>query len=174
MSNFLTKNPPIPKIIGTKHADIKYTERHAIRVITLNEANQIALIHAEKDDYYKLPGGGIEGTEEHTAAAAREVREETGATISIRSTVGCIAVTEEYRNDLHQFSYAYIADVLDASGEADLTAEEQADGLSHPEWLSAGDALAKMRAVQPRSELGLFIQERDVYLLGEAIRVLEI
>ncbi|KAI0506610.1 hypothetical protein F5B22DRAFT_442992 [Xylaria bambusicola] len=169
MSN---SKPPTPKTIGTKQADIQYTQRHAIRVIALNASNQIALLHAQKDNYHKLPGGGIEGTESHAAAAAREGREETGFAIAVRAG-GCVAVTEEYRSDLHQFSHAYIADVVDdASGDPDLTAEEQADGLSRPEWLAPGEALVKMMSVRPRSEIGLFIQERDGYLLGEAIRVL--
>ena len=45
-----------------------------------------------------------------------------------------------------------------------------ADGLSH-EWASVKDALRQMSAVEPTSELGRFIKERDIFLLTEASRL---
>ncbi|KAI1171309.1 NUDIX hydrolase domain-like protein [Nemania sp. FL0916] len=173
MTNTANSGAPNPKTIGTKQPEVSYVDRYAVRVVTLNATGHVALIHAQKDNYYKLPGGGIELDEEHMVAAAREVQEETGAVVAMRAAAGCIATTEEFRNDLHQISYLYAADVVDASGKPELTADELVDGLTH-EWIPVRQALAKMAAAEPTSELGRFIKARDIYLLGEAIRKLQI
>ncbi|KAI1113858.1 NUDIX hydrolase domain-like protein [Nemania sp. NC0429] len=162
---------PNAKVIGTRQPDVSYTDRYAVRVVAVNTTGHIALIYAEKGNYFKLPGGGVEADEDHGRAAAREVREETGAVVSIRRRDGCVARTEEFRNALHQISYVYIADVVDASGQPELTEEELVDGLTH-EWTPARQALDRMSSVEPTSDLGRFIKERDIYLLGEAIKKL--
>ncbi|KAI1810356.1 NUDIX hydrolase domain-like protein [Poronia punctata] len=161
---------PPPKIIGTKAAERSYTNRHAIRIVAITREGAVGLIHVKKGNYYKLPGGGVEKDEDHLEAAVREVLEETGAIVSIREG-RCIATTEEFRHDLHQMSYVYVADVVDASGRPELTEDEEVDGLTH-EWVPLKRALEMMRGVQPTSELGRFIKERDTYLLGEVDKVL--
>jgi 8-oxo-dGTP pyrophosphatase MutT (NUDIX family) len=160
---------PAPKLIGTKLSGFSYTDRSAVRVVAFNAAGEVAIVYATRDNYYKLPGGGIDPGEEHEEAAIREMKEETGALIKIRSTLGCVATTEEYRNKLHQMSYCYVADVMDDSGNPSLTESEVKDGLSHV-WLSVNKAKSKMAGAEPRSELGLYIKERDIYLLEEATR----
>ncbi|GAP92260.1 putative NUDIX domain-containing protein [Rosellinia necatrix] len=159
------------KIIGKEQSDVVYIDRYAVRVVAFNAAGQVAVIYAKKGNYYKLPGGGIEKDEDHANAAAREVQEETGAVVKIRHSDGCVASTEEFRNDLHQTSYVYIADVVNNIGRPELTEEELADGLTH-EWVPVHQALARMSSVEPTSDLGKFIQERDIYLLGEVSKKL--
>jgi len=161
---------PAPRLIGTKQSNVSYVDRSAVRVIAFNTAGQIAIVYAKRDNYYKLPGGGIDPNEEHVAAVIREMQEETGAVIEVRRDVGCIATTEEYRNDLHQISYCYVADVLDDSGSPSLTEDEVNDGLGHL-WLTVHEAKSNMAGVEPTSELGRYIKERDIYLLGEADKV---
>jgi hypothetical protein len=80
------------------------------------------------------------------------------------------ATTEEFRNDLHQISYRYRAHLLDEVGKPNLTEDELADGLSH-EWVPVGKALQIMLSVEPTSELGRYIKERDMFLLAEALRL---
>lgn len=116
-----------------------------------------------------LPGGGINPGEQHEMAVLREMQEETGGLVKIRSNLGCVATTEEYRNDLHQMSYCYVADVVDDSGCPSLTEDEVNDGLGHL-WLSVDEAKTRMTEAEPRWELGLYIKERDIYLLDEAIK----
>ncbi|OBT99768.1 hypothetical protein VE01_02000 [Pseudogymnoascus verrucosus] len=116
-----------------------------------------------------LPGGGINPGEQHEMAVLREMQEETGGLVKIRSNLGCVATTEEYRNDLHQMSFGYVADVVDDSGSPSLTEDEVNDGLGHL-WLSVDEAKTRMTEAEPRSELGLYIKERDIYLLDEAIK----
>jgi 8-oxo-dGTP diphosphatase len=97
------------------------------------------------------------------------MQEETGGIVKIRSNLGCVATTEEYRNDLHQMSYCYVADVVDDSGSPSLTEDEVNDGLGHL-WLSINEAKTRMAEAEPRSESSLYIKERDIYLLDEAIK----
>ncbi|KAK6502689.1 hypothetical protein TWF506_003266 [Arthrobotrys conoides] len=151
------------KTIGTQSNEINYQDRHAVRVIVQREANDnIIIIHVKKGNYYKLPGGGVEGDEDYQLAAEREVLEETGCKASIDTK--CIGVVEEWRNDLHQTSYCYIGNVTDDSGRPELTEDEVLDGLEH-EWAPVQDALQKLKGIKPTSELGIYIQERDTFLL---------
>ncbi len=50
-------------------------------------------------------------------------------------------------------------------GGVELTEEEVEDGLGH-EWIAVGEVLTVMGGVVPTSELGRFIQERDLFLMG--------
>ncbi|KFY90848.1 hypothetical protein V500_04918 [Pseudogymnoascus sp. VKM F-4518 (FW-2643)] len=120
---------PTPKVIGTKQPNVSYIDRFAVRVIAFNAVGKMAIVYAKRDNYYKLPGGGIDPNEQHEMAAMREMQEETGGLIKIRKNLGCVATTEEYRNDLHQMSFCYVADVVDDSGSPNLTEDEVSDGL---------------------------------------------
>lgn len=49
---------------------------------------------------------------------------------------------------------------MDNSGKPDLTGQEIGDVLVF-EWVDVGEAVERMKTVEPTSELGRFIQERD-------------
>ncbi|KAH6652580.1 NUDIX domain-containing protein [Truncatella angustata] len=155
------------KVIGCKQPGIQYTERTAVRVVVKSPNNHVIVIKVNKGNYYKLPGGGVEAGEDHQQSAEREVTEETGCSVSVQGAP--VATTEEYRNDLHQFSYCYIAHLLNEAGAPALTEDELADGLVH-EWIHIDKALELMSQAEPTSELGRFIKERDIFLLREALK----
>ena len=54
--------------------------RNSARSIIISD-KKVAMIHSEKYDYYKFPGGGIEVGEDPVAAMIRETREEAGLVI---------------------------------------------------------------------------------------------
>lgn len=54
--------------------------RNSARSIIIRD-KKIAMIHSLKYDYYKFPGGGIEGEEAPIAAMIRETREEAGLVV---------------------------------------------------------------------------------------------
>lgn len=156
---------PAKRTIGTRATNVKYIDRHAVRLIIKNSATQeIAIVFVRKGSYYKLPGGGVEAGEDHRVTAVREAEEETGCRVIIVGNGDCFATTEEWRNDLHQMSYGYAAAMVKDTGIVALTEDEVADGLQ-PEWLSLSAALEKVAACQPTSELGQFIKERDLFLM---------
>ncbi|KAF2430335.1 hypothetical protein EJ08DRAFT_240123 [Tothia fuscella] len=86
-----TKVHPPLKLIGTKKDDTNYTDRHAVQLVITNFKTQIAILHTKKDNYYKLPGGGIEPNESHLIAASREALEEFGGTVKINPACRAIA-----------------------------------------------------------------------------------
>jgi hypothetical protein len=133
---------PPTKTIGTRQ-ERDYIERSAVRLILRNASDQIAIIFASKGQYYKLPGDGIEGSVDKR----------------------CVATTEEWRFHLHQISYCYEAKVVEDTGRVELT-EGVEEGLKH-EWCDVGEAMSKLRGAEPTSELGRFIQERDVFFLEQ-------
>ena len=54
--------------------------RNSARSIIIS-SGKIAMIHSTKYDYYKFPGGGIEGAENPVDAMMRETREEAGLVV---------------------------------------------------------------------------------------------
>ncbi|KAJ4858586.1 NUDIX domain-containing protein [Trichoderma breve] len=166
-----SSSAPNHKIIGTKDPAKSYTDRKSTRVVALKPSGEIAIIYVKEGNYYKLPGGGIEGDESPTEAALREVKEETGATVALRST-DYFAMTEEFRFQQHQVSCCYLADVVDDVGEPCLTEEELADGFVQ-QWMTISKALEAMSAAEPTTEFGCFVKERDIYVLTEAKRLID-
>lgn len=59
---------------------IEVVSRPSARAIIIKD-KQIGMIHSEKHDFYKFPGGGIEDGEDPRDAMIREVREEAGLTV---------------------------------------------------------------------------------------------
>ena len=147
------------KVIGVKAEDVHYVDRHAVRIITASDKGEIVIIYVKKGNYFKLPGGGVEKGEDHRIAGERDAKEETGCKVILDRD--CFAVTEEWRNDLHQTSYCYAARFVEDTGATELTDDELVDGLQH-EWISVRGAIEKMKASQPTSDLGRFIKERDL------------
>lgn len=153
-----------PMTIGKQEAGVNYTKRTAVRAVLQNlETEKIAIIHIEKGNYYKLPGGGVDPGEDHGTAMVRELLEETGCTI-VTAIDTCFAKCEEFRNDLHQMSFCYEAAVIEDTGRRAITDQEEAEGLTH-EWVSLDEALELMENAKPTSELGKFITQRDLFFL---------
>ncbi|KAE8440338.1 hypothetical protein EG329_008563 [Mollisiaceae sp. DMI_Dod_QoI] len=163
------KDTAVPlRHIGSKDTGMVYVERSAVRAILHNPlAHQIALIHVAKGNYFKLPGGGVEADEDHTVAIAREIFEETGCKAAI-DIDKCFAKSEEWRNDLHQISFCYVAKLVEDTGNPELTELEASEGLSH-RWVSVDEAIEAMKSSQPTSELGNFIKERDLFFVEKFV-----
>ena len=164
MSEASASNPPLSKVIGEHQAKVSYTNRLAVRAILLNDANgQIALIYIAEGNYFKLPGGGIEADEDHKHAVNREILEETGCEVFLDG-MQLLATSEEWRNDLHQTSFCYVASLQEDTGQPQLTELEASEGLTYS-WVSLPDALESMRNTEPTTELGKYIKQRDLFFM---------
>lgn len=175
--------------LGAPAAGVDYDKRTAVRCIIIKDG-LICIIHVKKGmyeippnlptaisdkpdtgDYYKLPGGGVEPEDPNdTIACQREALEETGCEVDIRPDL--VAQTTEYRGTLHQESHAYICTVREDTEKVELTELEASEGLAHL-WCPVAEALQKMNAVEPTSDLGKFIKKRDIFLLEAYLHELD-
>jgi ADP-ribose pyrophosphatase YjhB (NUDIX family) len=60
----------------------------AVSAFVLDEYGQLLMIRRTDNDLYSIPGGGLEPGETVTAAAVREVQEETGIDIEVTGLIG--------------------------------------------------------------------------------------
>jgi 8-oxo-dGTP pyrophosphatase MutT (NUDIX family) len=144
-----------------------YKVREAARAVVFDENNKIALLHVSKERYYKLPGGGLEGSEDQAVALQRECKEEIGCNIEVVGEIGSII---EYRKifNLKQTSYCYLAKVKGPKGTPDFTDDEKENGFEQV-WLSYNDALKALIESKASSIEGSdYIVPRDTTFLEEA------
>ena len=121
--------------------------RPSVRGIVIRNG-KIAMVHSLKYDYYKFPGGGIEGTEDHQQTLCREVREEAGLQVipeSIRAYGMVHRIQKGDREDVFvQDNFYYLCHVEDASIPQNLDTYE-AEEKFVPEWVSPGLAIRTNR-----------------------------
>ena len=146
--------------------DIAYKLRKASRSIVLNDSQKIALLYVSKNNYHKLPGGGIEAGEDIKTALNREVMEEAGVKINILGEIGTII---EYRNkhELLQISYCYYSEVKGDIKKPSFTEEETNNGFQL-KWVALDEAISILENDKPDNYLGKFIQSRDLLFLKSA------
>ncbi len=140
-----------------------YKTREAARAIVFDEKKSIALLHATKTFYYKLPGGGIEKGETKEEALKRECLEEIGCNVKIIDELG---LTVEYRKEFNikQISYCYIADLIGEKGIPHLEKDEAEEGFETT-WVPLEDAIEKIKASKPTVIDGPYMVTRDLALL---------
>lgn len=145
------------------YEEISYKVRKASRAIVFNEANKIALLNVSKDNYHKLPGGGIEKDEDIITALRRELMEEVGVEINVLNELGMII---EYRNEFKQLqiSYCYLCKVIGEYKETSFTEEEKDNGFILG-WVSLNEAISILEKDNPEKYMGKFIKERDLEFL---------
>ncbi len=145
----------------------RYRLRKASRAIVINDENKIALLFVLKHNYHKLPGGGLEPGEDTKTALKREVMEETGCNIKIKSDIGIII---EYRddNDMLQISYCYLTEVYGDMKAPSFTEKEKSDGFKI-KWVKIVDAMKLLKNDSPRTQSGKFIQKRDLAFIKKYV-----
>lgn len=144
-----------------------YTVREAGRAVVIDQDRKIALLYVSKENYYKLPGGGVEAGEDKILALSRECIEEIGCNIDIVTEIGSII---EYRKifELNQTSYCFLAKVKGLKGIPDFTESEKKRGFEIV-WLPYEEAIKALSENNTTSIEGkLYITPRDLAFLKEA------
>lgn len=140
--------------------------RTAARVVLLDGAGQVAIIHVRKYGYYKIPGGGTEPNEDLVAAAQRETYEESGCKCTIIAQLGRI-ITNLPDWSMRDISEGFLGKVTQ-KGIPHLEQFEQERDFTL-EWFSDLDfAITKIKANHVLEPNAAKIQARDLAFLEMA------
>lgn len=155
-----------------KDEEVAYKIRKASRTIVLNDSNEMALLYVSKNNYHKLPGGGIEAEENIEVALNREVMEEVGVNIRVLGEVGIII---EYRDEFKQLqiSYCYYSKAIGEAAKPSFTDQEISDGFQL-KWVPLEEAVSILEKDEPNNYIGKFIQSRDLLFLKKACEILKV
>lgn len=142
----------------------KYGTREAARGVVLDNESNVALLHATKTDYFKLPGGGLDNDTDKVVAFKRECREELGCDVEVLKEIGLV---NEWRKfcELHQVSYCYLAEVVGDKGTPDFTESEIEEGFEVV-WLPYDEALRTLKESKAKQiEAKGYMVPRDIAIL---------
>lgn len=135
----------------------EWSERKTVKIILLNDKNEIALVTNPIHNFYLLPGGGIEEGEDIFVAANREVQEEVGFSIREPKLIGSV---EEFRSrDMKHYVTTCISAQAGSKIEQDLRTEEEKENGLVVEWFTLSDALIlleKQVAKQKEKEIPFY------------------
>lgn len=128
---------------------------------------KIAMVHSRKYDYYKFPGGGIEGNERKEDALIREVLEETGLCVvreSITEYGQVHRIQKSTKEDIFiQDNYYFLCNVEDDAKQQNLDEYEADEGFVL-EYVSPQFAIDKNRK-SIVDEFSKVMLERDAKVL---------
>ena len=127
------------------------------------------MIYSPVNGDYKFPGGGIEIGEPHLETLRREIREESGATLT--QVTGELGKVLEYANaiepDFETFkmtSYYYFCEINGEMSSPDLDGYEEELGFQ-PVWVSIEQALETNRKVLAESFPAPWWTRREIFVL---------
>jgi len=118
--------------------------REAVRAI-IRDGDSLLMIHSACDGDYKFPGGGIKHGEDCLTALAREINEESGATLVFRPVEFGKVIEYDLPVEKHfdlfvMTSYYYKCRIASRIGIQHLEQYESDLGFT-PEWISIEEAL---------------------------------
>lgn len=157
-----------------KSEEVTFEDRLTVKAIVLDLDGKIGLVGNKQNDFFQLPGGGVDKTENLIEGLKRECLEEIGCFISDIKEVGCI---DDYRprDKKHCINYCYIVKVFKEKGVANYTEEEKKIGM-YTKWVSPQEAMSIFEKQKQDLQNGLvtfyntgFNILRDYYFLKQSI-----
>ena len=133
--------------------------REAARCVIFDKDGNVALVHFSIQDFYKVPGGGIDEGEEVLDALKRECLEEAGVNIEGIIPIGTVT---EIKKEQHkkQISYCYKARVDGEKMEQAMTEEENEAGALL-NWMPLAQAIQKLEKSGFKNLSGLNVAVRN-------------
>ena len=131
---------------------VVFEDRLTGKAVVFDQEKNVALIGNSVNEFYLLPGGGIESTETVEDGIVRECLEEIGCNVVLRGRLG---IVEDYRNrdKKHCINHGFIAEVVGEKGVLKLTEEEARKGL-HVVWKPLDKAIALLEEEVTQLERG--------------------
>lgn len=130
--------------------------REAVRGIILKNG-RILMIYSKRDGDYRFPGGGVNEGETYEETLLREVKEESGA--SVTRILGDFGRVIEYDRpaekeyDLfRRTSYYYLCEVAEKMGDQALDPYEKESGFT-PVWVDIDEAIAQNSGIISNPEI---------------------
>lgn len=132
-------------------SSIVWKDRPTVKAVLFNEDGDIALIGNKVNEFFLLPGGGIDKDESALDGIRRECREEVGCKIEVIDKLG---MTEDFRSrdSKHCVSTGYSAKVI-SHGIPSLTENETNVG-AYVKWVPLSEAEALLTAQEARVKTG--------------------
>jgi 8-oxo-dGTP diphosphatase len=155
---------------ATKEEVATWRVREAARGIIIDDTGKVGVLKVDKNNYYKLPGGGIDEGEDKEIAFKREAMEELGCEVEI---IGELGLVEEWRKifSLKQTSFCYIGKVVGEKGQPNFTKSELENGFE-VDWLEVSEAYEKIKnSLATNFEGEEYIKPRDVAIMEEYLNV---
>ena len=146
----------------------RLTVRHSARAI-IASGGRIAMIHSLENNYYKLPGGGIEPGESRENALIRETLEETGLhiipeTITEFGYIHRIRKSWDYEDECFiQNNYYYFCEVTDEVSDPHYEEDEISEGFV-PEFVDPRVAFEENARI-PESDPAYGMAYRENFIL---------
>ena len=162
------------KLLHTFNAE-KYSEKEikkmklhkAVRIILFDDKKDVAILYMARDNYYSLPGGGIEKTETFQEGFMRECWEETGCRAEVIKKLGQINEVRGKHN-LVKNSICFIAKVIGKKGPLNLESDELEEEIKLM-WVGIDKAIALISDFSDEVSLyNRYTLERDLLFLKEA------
>jgi len=140
--------------------------REAARAVII-EDKKILLVHLEKTNEYKFPGGGVETNESLIDALKREVLEESGKEVIESSYIGLI---DQYYPDLYDLgkvfsmnSHYFFAKISNINSELNLSKSESELGFK-PVFIDIDEAI-NVNQLCLNNDSKYHWTERELYML---------
>jgi 8-oxo-dGTP diphosphatase len=126
--------------------------RPTVKIIALNEKNQLALITNRIISFYTLPGGGIDGDETIEQAAGREADEEINYLID---DIKIIGRTKEFRGrDKKEYDTYCVSAKTTQPSNKDTRTENEKDLDIRVEWFDLNQAFDILKTQEEKIKAG--------------------
>jgi 8-oxo-dGTP pyrophosphatase MutT (NUDIX family) len=141
--------------------------REASRVLVMDEAGDVLLVKFSSDsghNWWVAPGGGLEGTEDHLAAARRELREELGRDdIPIGPEIGRRTHTLSFNGGpwMTQREHWFVAWCARFEVRPEVVSDLASEYVTEVRWWSAEDLARAEVVTAPRRLADLVTQVRS-------------
>lgn len=153
----------------------KYQVRRSASAVLFNSDGRVAMEHATKRQYYKLPGGTMVAGESVEQGLRREVLEETGCEILIGKPIGLVIESRD-RRATTKITYCFIATVIGAPENRNLDEYEVEEGFETV-WVPINEAI-RLLENEPQGQMdeqhydAMFRAARETLLLKKAKEII--